>query len=453
VDDAGQAYVTGETASTDFPTQNARQPALSGLGDAFVAKLGADGSTLVYSTYLGGSGSERGSGIAVDGAGQAYATGWTDSADFPTLNALQSTCAGGFHNVCEEAFVTKLSADGSALIYSTYLGGSSFDTGQSIAVDGAGQAYVTGGTWSADFPTQNALQPTFGGSVDGFISKLSNDGSTLSYSTYLGGSNFDRGESIAVDGAGQAYVTGSTWSTDFPTQNALQPDCGGIASIFCGDAFVTKLGAEGTALVYSTYLGGSFEEWGWGIAIDGNGQAHVTGYTNSLDFPTENALQPTFAGGDRDAFVAKLGAEGTALVYSTYLGGNNFDQGYEVAVDGVGQAYVTGLTNSTDFPTQNTLQPTLSGLVDAFVTKLGAEGTALVYSTYLGGSNNDQALGIAVDGAGQAYVTGYTDSPDFPTQAALQPGLAGSSDAFITKLQDATPVMQDTPRYYPPGQP
>ncbi|OGT27859.1 MAG: hypothetical protein A2Z17_01365, partial [Gammaproteobacteria bacterium RBG_16_66_13] len=439
VDGSGNAYVTGATFSSDFPTANALQPAFGGgRGDVFVTKVNADGSALAYSTYLGGSGGETTfggegvGGIAVDGSGNAYVTGLTDSADFPTANALQPVKLTGR----ETAFVTKVNAAGSALVYSTFLGGSTYDQGYGIAVDGSGNAYVTGLAASPDFPTANALQPAFGGGEDAFVTKVNAAGSALVYSTFLGGSSYDRGLGIAVDGSGNAYVTGFTGSTNFPTANALQPAFGGG-----DDAFVTKVNADGSALAYSTYLGGNAFDRGFGIAVDGSGNAYVTGFTGSTNFPTANALQPAFGGGD-DAFVTKVNADGSALAYSTYLGGNAFDRGFGIAVDGSGNAYVTGLAASPDFPTANALQPAFGGgFADAFVTKVNADGSALVYSTFLGGSGGENLFtfglsggGIAVDGSGNAYVTGSTDSADFTTANALQPALNGGVDAFVAKI-------------------
>jgi len=381
---------------------------------------------LSYSTYLGGSGTDVGTAIAVDGAGNAYIGGYTFSTNFPTKNPLQAAYGGGSY----DAFVAKLNAAGTALVYSTYLGGRSYDQATGIAVDGAGNAYVTGTTSSTNFPTQNPLQAAFGGSHDAFVAKLNATGTALVYSTYLGGGNWDEAHGIAVDGAGNAYVTGFTQSTNFPTKNPFQAAFGGHA-----DAFVAKLNATGTALVYSTYLGGSGYDYGNGIAVDGAGNAFVTGWTSSTDFPTQNPLQGA-SGGRYDAFVAKLNATGTALVYSTYLGGSGYDYGNGIAVDGAGNAFVTGTTYSTDFPTKNPLQAAYGGGGDAFVAKLNATGTALVYSTYLGGGG-DLGYGIAVDGAGNAYVTGYTGSANFPTKSPLQAANGGGQDAFVTKL-DAT---------------
>ena len=333
------------------------------------------------------------------------------------------------------------------LSYSTYLGGDSDDSGTSIAVDLAGNAYVTGSTGSFNFPTKNPLQAKLGDSAnlvdgfgDAFVAKLDPTGSNLIYSTYLGGSGSDSGSGIAVDSAGNAYVTGSTRSSDFPTASAFQAACascskGGV------NAFVTKLSATGSALLYSTYLGGSSSDFGSGIAVDSAGNAYVTGSTNSSNFPTKNPLQAN-SGAPEDAFVTKFGPTGSALLYSTYLGGSGGNSGSGIAVDSAGNAYVTGSTSSSNFPTKNPLQANLGGGGgDAFVAKLDPTGAALVYSTYLGGSGSDFGNGIAVDSAGNAYVTGGTASSDFPTSSPFQGTCGGCSSgqpsAFVSKLNAA----------------
>ena len=295
VDAAGCAYVTGRTASDNFPTQNPCQAARAGGDDAFVAKLSAAGNSLVYSTYLGGAGDDSGRGIAVDAAGCAYISGYTLSNDFPTRNPYQAANGGGY-----DAFVTKLSAAGNSLVYSTYLGGAGNDFGRGIAVDAAGCAYVIGYTTSNDFPTRNPYQAANGGGYDVFVAKLSAAGNSLIYSTYLGGTREDRGCGIAVDAADCAYITGYTYSNNFPTQNPYQPVWAGSY-----DAFVTKLSAAGNSLIYSTYLGGSDIDCAYGIAVDSSGCAYVTGYTASNNFPTQNPYQEARAGSS-DAFVAKL---------------------------------------------------------------------------------------------------------------------------------------------------
>jgi hypothetical protein len=386
---------------------------------------------LAYSTYLGGSGDDLGQAIAVDGNGNAYVTGSTNSTDFPTTAGAFQTTEGGIAN----AFVAKLNAAGTALVYSTYLGGNVGDEGLGIAVDGSGNAYVTGSTTSKNFPTTpGAFQTTYGSGQDAFVAKLNAAGSALVYSTYLGSSGNDQGLGIAVDGSGNAYVTGYTLSSNFPTTaGAFQTTYGSGQ-----DAFVTKLNASGSALVYSTYLGGSGADQGNGIAVDGSGNAYVTGSTNSTGFPTTAGAFQTTYGGGADAFVTKLNAAGSALVYSTYLGGSGGDAGNGIAVDGSGNAYVTGSTTAKDFPTTpGAFQTTKGGIGNAFVTKLNAAGTALAYSTYLGGNVGDRGTGIAVDGSGDAYVTGWTYSSNFPTTAgAFQTSLGGSGvqNAFVTKL-------------------
>jgi uncharacterized protein (TIGR03437 family) len=436
VDAAGSAYVTGYTNSPNFPTQSAYQATYQGgLTNAFVTKLTPAGNALVYSTYLGGSGEERAYAIAVDGAGSAYVTGTTTSTNFPTQSAYQATFQGG------DAFVTKLTPAGNALVYSTYLGGSGVDVGHGIAVDAAGSAYVTGTTWSTNFPTQSAYQATSPNSTfqHAFVTKLTPAGNALIYSTYLGGSGDEWGYGIAVDAAGSAYVTGDTTSANFPTQSACQTTLQGST-----DAFVTKLTPVGNALVYSTYLGGRGDDVGNGIAVDAAGSAYVTGETWSPNFPTQSAYQATYQGGNSDAFVTKLAPAGNALVYSTYLGGSSLDEGHGIAVDSAGSAYVTGYTASTNFPTQSQYQARNPELyVDAFVTKLTPAGNALVYSTYLGGSGEDYGYGIAVDGAGSTYVTGYTQSSNFPTQSPYQATKQGGTwDVFVVKIQlDVAPQI------------
>ena len=434
VDLAGNAYVTGLTASTDFPTVNPLQPVFGGSEDVFVMKLNSTGSALVYSTYIGGTSSDDAAGIAVDSAGNAYITGVSYSTDFPTTAGALGTAVNDSGN----AFVTKLNPTGSGFIYSTYLGGSDLDNGNGIAVDPGGNAYVIGATASTDFPTTAGAFQTTNDSQRAFVAKLNPTGSALVYSTYLGGSDGGEvGSGIAVDTSGNAYVTGHTGAIDFPTVNPLQPTLNGEV-----DAFVSKLNPTGSALVYSTFFGGSGSDDAKGIAVDLAGNAYVTGTTSSTDFPTVNALQAVF-GGNLDAFVAKLNPTGSALVYSTYLGGGSgggssggSDDARDIAVDLAGNAYVTGVTGSTDFPTVNPLQPGFRGSGDAFVTKINAAGTSLIYSTYLGGTSVDPEIGngIAVDSAGNAYVIGTTSSTDFPTVNAFQAGFGGNLDAFVAKL-------------------
>jgi hypothetical protein len=288
------------------------------------------------------------------------------------------------------------------LIYSTYLGGSDGDYGSAIAVDKSGNAYITGSTSSADFPTKNPAQPAIAGGGDVFVTKINAAGTALVYSTYLGGSDEDYCNGIAVDSAGNAYVTGVTRSVDFPTKNPVQSANAGNE-----DVFVAKINAAGSALLYSTYLGGSGVDKATGVVIDSAGNAYITGYTLSTDFPTANAIQPTSAG-QSDAFVTKINATGSALLYSTYLGGSDSDWGQGIAVDSASNAYVIGSTSSTNFPTVNPIQPALAGFENAFVAKFNTAGSALVYSTYYGGPLDDAGNAIAADAAGNAYITGAT---------------------------------------------
>jgi Beta-propeller repeat len=319
------------------------------------------------------------------------------------------------------------------LLYSTYLGGGGDDHGNSVALDGAGSAYVAGYTTSADFPTTPGAFDTTG-SFDAFVAKFDASGA-LVYSTYLGGGEDDSSFGVAVDGSGSAYVTGRTNSANFPTTP------GAFDTTYAQvDAFVTKLNASGTALVYSTYLGGfGGPDSGARVALDGTGSAYVAGSTGSFDFPTTPGAFDTMFVGPLDAFVTKLNVSGSDLLYSTYLGGGGVggDEAHALAVDGAGIVYLTGRTGSADFPTTpGAWDTTYGGQYDAFVTKLNASGAALLYSTYLGGSGGpDYGDGVAVDGAGSAYVTGTTPSADFPTTAgASDMSWNGSDDAFLTKL-------------------
>src|SRR2546426_7315233 len=316
VDAVGNAYVTGFAGSSDFPTTaGAFQTAFGGgEADAFVTKLNPTGSALVYSTYLGGDGFDQGHGIAVDATGNAYVTGHTFSTNFPTTTGTVQPGFSGVSPIIGDAFVTKLNATGSALVYSTYLGGGDDDDGFGMAVDATGNAYVTGQTLSTNFPTTaGTVQPGFAGTIDAFMTKLNPTGSGLVYSTYLGGDSDDLGNGIAVDATGNAYVTGLTFSTNFPTTPGAFQTTPEVAS----DAFVVKLNAAGTALVYSTFLGGDGFDQGHGIAVDAEGNAYATGGTSSTNFPTTTGAFPTRFGGTPDAFVAKLADENTPAAHPT----------------------------------------------------------------------------------------------------------------------------------------
>jgi MYXO-CTERM domain-containing protein len=362
VDGLGNVYVTGDTSSSDFPSAGGFDASLSGPEDAFVTKVSAAGSSLAWSSYLGGSDGDFGSGIAVDGLGNVYVAGSTWSADFPS--------AGGFDTAGDgsDAFVTKVNADGSSLAWSSYLGGSGDDGDTHIAVDRLGNAYLTGDTWSSDFPSAGGFDATFGGGdLDAFVTKVNATGSSLAWSSYLGGSMDDIATSIAVDAVGNAYVTGTTCSTDFPSAGGFASSPGG--PFYC-DAFVTKVNAAGSSLAWSSYLGGSGNEGDVsGIAVDGLGDVYVVGDTSSSDFPSAGGFD-TSLDGSYDAFVTKVNASGSSLAWSSYLGGSAQEGGYGIAVDPVGNVYVAGTTYSSDFPSTGGFDTTLDGIYDGFVTRI-----------------------------------------------------------------------------------
>ncbi len=325
------------------------------------------------------------------------------------------------------------------LLYSTYLGGSQYDRSYGIYVDSAQCAYVTGYTESADFPFFAGYQASFsGGTEDAFITKFSSSGSSLFYSTYLGGSSQDEGYKLKVDSETCAYITGRTQSPDFPTLNAYQTSNAGGSGNW--DAFITKLSSSGSALIYSTYLGGTSSDaaWGGNITIDTGSCAYVTGDTTSSNFPIHEAYQISLDGG-REAYLAKLSSSGSSLIYSTYFGGSSLEAAEEISIDEEQCVYISGRTQSYDLPTLNPYQSSFSSLSqldpDAFLTKFSSTGSTLVYSTYLGGADDDESCGVAVDQNFCAFVTGITSSPNFPTVNPYQAYLNGiEEDVFITKF-------------------
>jgi hypothetical protein len=428
VDAQGNRYLAGFTLSGDFPTARPLQPGLAGGSDVFVAKLNAQGSELLYSTFLGGSGTDQAQAIAVDAAGSVHVAGFTESSDFPVVAAVQGARKGG-----RDAFVARLDPSGAALLYSTYLGGSQHDVGESIALTPSGDATVAGWTESTDFPLAGPLQGAFGGGItDAFVATLAAAGSTLGYSTFLGGEHADRAFGVAVDAQGAAYVSGETASLLFPTLHAVQPARAGLH-----DAFVTKIDRTGSSMGYSTFLGGSADERAARVAVDAAGAAYVAGLTVSDDFPTLRGFQHGKAGlrDSSDGFVTKLMPAGAAIVYSTYLGGSRNETVNGVAVDARGHAYVAGETSSMDFPQSHALMAA-TGVSDAFVTRLDADGRRLVYSTCFGGAYDaaDSAVALALEGAGAVNVAGRTEAPDLPRVHALQSQYAGLGDAFLARI-------------------
>lgn len=445
VDSRGDVYLAGRTASPDFPTTSgAYDVTLNGGVDAFVAKFSADGSTLLYSTLIGGAGLDDADSIVVDQSGNAYIRGVTRSTDFPTTQgSFDTSFNGGF-----DTYVTKISADGSTLVYSTFLGSTGFDSGSGIAIDRQGSAYVTGLTGSSDFPTTpgafdttfegegGPLPPPFGGDFDAYVTKLTPDGSDLAYSSFLGGSAFEAGLGIAVSPEGDAYVVGPTLSSDFPTtSSSFDSTLNGGA-----DAFVTKLTRDGSALVYSALLGGSGFEDALGVAIGEGGNAYLTGGTESSDFPTTGGTTDRTFNGARDAWVAEVSADGSTLTYSTFVGGSEYESAHGIAVDPHGDVHIAGMTESADFPTTTgASDSSFNGAGDGFYTKLPLGGSSPAYSTFLGGAGVDDGADVAVGPTGEAYVGGSTASGDFPvTPDAFDETFNGNVDAFMAIIGSAS---------------
>ena len=429
-DSAGNIYVAGATSSPSFP---GTRTILRGTDDVFVSKY-TPGGQLLYSTRVGGSGFDEAYAIAVDQDGFVYVTGATGSSDFNVVRGFQAHFGGGF----ADAFIVKLDSFGK-VVYSSFLGGAGGnEAGNGIAVDAFGNAYVAGRTDSTDFPLSHAFQNTFGGGIaDAFIVKINTRAKgavSLVYSSYLGGFGFESGNGIAVDSTQNAYVTGTAGCCFPTTPDAFQTFVGN--SYY--HAFVSKVSANGS-LIYSTLIGGGNQDSGRAIATDQSGNAYVTGETSSSDFPISPLSFQSTIHGQWNAFLTKLNpsvAGSSGLVYSTYLGGEATDSGSSIAVDSTGRIFASGYTSSTKFPTQNPIQSTLGGNKDAFLVQLdpSASGSAsLLFGTYLGGSNEDQALGIRLAPKGLAVITGFTSAP-FPLVNPFQPTWGGSTDAFVAAI-------------------
>lgn len=442
VDASGNAYITGTTYSSDFPmTPGAYDYSVyNGYADLFVTKLNSTGSQLVYSTFIGGTYQDEGVSIAVDETGCAYITGFTESFDYPTtagafdqtLNNV-SDCQNGYCYF--DIFVTKFNSTGSALVYSTLMGGGANQAPTSISVDGAHNIYITGNTNSSDFPvTPGSFDVTYGGvDYDVFVVKLNNTGSALLYSTFLGGGY---AFSITSDANGNAYVTGYTYFPEYPiTPGAFD------ATLEGGDAFVTKLNSAGSGLVYSTFIGGTSVEMGRSIAIDQTGNAYITGHTTSVDFPVTPGAYDGLLNGDEDVFVTKLNSNGSSLIFSSFLGGGSIEEARSLSIDGSGNTYVTGVVYAvgfSDFPvTPQTFDATSNGEYDVFVSMFNSTGSALLYSTFLGGSSMDDGNAIVAGTNGQVYVAGTTTSANYPTSPGAYDQTLNNwhGDAFVTKLE------------------
>jgi hypothetical protein len=468
IDAAGNAYVAGYTASGDFPAAPSPQSLTFGAGaqsrGAFVAKIDPTGSNLLYSTYLSGSIDEEATGLAVDNSGNLYVAGSTHSPDFPTRNAFQSACATRTHGgTCSSAFLSKIGPSGDSLLFSTYLGGSGGESARSLVVDANGSAYVAGVTSSLDFPvTAGAAQTKCGGTCqqNAFVAKFNATGDSLAYASYLGGSAIDVAADLAVDSSGAAYLAGRTTSADFPLaapyQKACTLDAASSSGACVATAFVAKIKSDGSGFAYSTYLGGSLGGQASAIAVDSLGSAYVTGSTQSADFPVWKAFQKScgidLATGkcSVDAFLTKFAPSGNTLVYSTYLGGSGRDEASGIVVDAAGNAHIVGRTESPDFPTVASLQSQLKGNSDAFAVRFNAAGSALTFSTYHGGSATESGNGIALDTKGNIYLAGETSSPDFPTHHPFQSSCAGAcTNAFVTKM--ALPPANSAPTITSPA--
>jgi hypothetical protein len=443
VDSSNCAYIAGQTDSINFPTTlGAFQIEISGNYDAFVTKFSADGSSLLYSTYLGGSSYDIAYGITVDSEGIAYITGYTISTDFPITPGTYQTTLGGLG----AGFVTKLAADGANLIYSTYLGGEAYTNSYCITIDAESQAYVAGDTDSSTFPvTSNAFQSSLNGDYDSFLTIFSADGVNLIYSSYFGGSSGDYVYGIAIDSQKNIHICGDTYSTDFPvTPGAFQT--ANVSNLYTG--FLSKFAVNGESLIYSTYLGGTLSSVVSDISINSSDCACVTGQTYCQDFPvTPNAFQQNNGYlNDANGFISILSTDGSALVASTYLGGSTptllsrqiaptGDDGAGIAVNKADLIYITGSTNSSDFPTTPLVIPSAySGNSDAFISILSKDLSSLLVSYYLGGTFQDFGMAIVVDATGALYATGYTNSTDFPTtEGAYQENSIGFLNAYLTK--------------------
>jgi hypothetical protein len=443
IDSSGSVYVAGTTASLDFPVEAGLDTTFNGPAggsDAFVAKVNPAGTDLVYCCFLGGAANDVCSGVAVDPSGNAYITGWTFSQDFPVSYGPGLTPQPNISEL-SDAFVTKILFTGTALIYSGFVGGSKTDRAMAIAVNDMGDAVITGSTESDDLP-ERFYRRQYQGAEDAFVSQIWRDGLAVTYSVYIGGLGSDIGTAIAVDHHANVYITGRTNSA--PEDGF--PVIGGPGLSYSGnqDAFVANIRSFGYEILYCGYLGGAGIDGGTGIAIDQSGSAYVTGTTDSgAGFPTKAGPYASHSGGD-DVFVVKVTPAGTELVYSGFIGGVGNDRGTAIAVDAAGNAYVAGTTDSAiGFPVAGGPQVVPSGLTDAFVATVRYTGADLMYSGYLGGSQDDAAAGIAVDGMGNVFVAGTTRSTDFPVLVGpiLTPGdgAGATTDAFVARIFEKLP--------------
>ncbi|MGE5397659.1 MAG: SBBP repeat-containing protein, partial [Chitinophagales bacterium] len=450
VDSTGRAYVAGYTYSSEtqgFPVKGGPDTSYNGGSqDAFVARVSADGTTLEYCSYIGGSLDDAVYGIAVDNNGRAYVGGYTESSEtagFPVKEGPDTSYNGG----SQDAFVARVAADGTTLEYCGYIGGSSGDGASGIAVDNSGRAYVggyTGSSETAGFPIKGGPDTSYnGGSCDIFVTRVAANGNSLDYCGYIGGQKLETCNSIAVDNNGKAYVTGAASSSEsegFPVKGGLDKSFNGSK-----DAFIARVAFDGTSLDYCGYIGGSNNEECFSIAVDNNDRAYVTGTTESSEtegFPVKGGPDISYNGGFWDAFVARVAGDGDSLDYCGYIGGKDGDNGKGIGVDSNGQAYVAGVTHSSKeegFPVCGDPNNYHTGDdCEAFVACLAANGHSLEYCSYIGGQEGDAALGVAVDNNNRVYVTGETSSSEtqgFPVRGGPYTSYSGSQDAFVTRVK------------------
>ncbi len=428
IDNDNNTYICGSTSSTNFPSFNEYDNTLNGSSDAFITKLNSTGTGIVFSTYLGGTSYETARGLVVDEESNIYLSGTTNSNNFPTYKGLNNS-----HNGGEDGFITKLNSTGNELIFSTYIGGSSNENTIIISVDSSSNIYIGGTTYSANFPKVNAFDDVIAGGSEAFVAKLNATGSGLLFSSYLGGDGQDYIRDMAIDDYNHIYLTGDTYSsTNFPLVNAINDTLSGPK-----DYFVSKVNAAGDGLIFSTYLGGNNYDNPTALAVDVYNQTYICGTTTSDDYPVVNAYDSIFDGAE--GFITKLNATGTGFVFSTFFGGSASDIPEDISVDVYNNTFVGGTTRSSNLPVMNAYDASNNGGLnnkDAFMAKFNSTGTGLLFSTYLGGSEDEEARTITVDTYNNSYISGFTESPDFPTYRAFNSTHSGAfdSDVFVTKL-------------------
>lgn len=428
VDSQGNSYIIGSTNSDNFPTINAYNDTFGGSDDVFIAKFDSLGNP-VFSTFFGGSGNDEGYGIAVDKLGNIFVTGSTQSTNFPLKNAYNKTYGGS-----NDVFIAKFDPSGK-LIYSTYIGGLNSDIPNNIVVDNFDDCYISGITYSANFPMLHAYNSTFGGVSDAFVAKFDPSG-YLMFSTFIGGQYSDEARGLVIDNNSNIYVTGTTFSANFPIKNAYDNTLKGIQ-----DAFLLEINGSTHSLVFSTFLGGNNLDESHSIVIDDNNSVYLVGDTRSNDFPMKNAYNNTY-GGNTDTFVTKFSFNGS-LLYSTYLGSSGTDDGYAIAIDNNKNIYITGSTSSNNFPLKNPYNGTYGGNVDVYLSELNSTGS-LLFSTYIGGNMYDVGYGIALDYNENLIVIGTTSSNSFPLKNSFRSIVTGSNDAFIIKFGSANSVVSSS---------